>query len=532
MSSGIHKTKFFQILAAASLIAMSGGAALAATAEADVPVLMPTSSWLIGSAAIDSGADVQNVSLPCVMANQYDNGFLVRVSGGGGKIMAMAVDFRQPAFNEHQRYDVTVRIAPSFEQRISAFAHDRGTLLLSFKSDDGLYQALKGGQVLGMDIAGNQIRFSLNGAAQGMGRMEACFNGSPASAAMPKSASALPVPMDLMPSSQPMASALAPAPEQAMAGMKTLARNAQPKTQDNAQNAHQNTQFTPEMAEAPPADGKPLSIDADLKVAFDKLKSYVGVKDESAKQAPAAGSEGAGESAVQAAAPQPPTVWKARKNEDVRAVLERWSAQAGVPLVWSASADGKASKDFRFEGAFEEAVGSFLRDAGGKAKVAGHFSDNPAAVAAQASAKPVRMPAPEMKVTQAPAPAESAPPGDPLFFNGAPQASESIEPAAGADEPPAAVASAASQSRFRALGGANLRDVLELWSKETGVKVLWQAEEAFGVKESISLESSYENAVRALLEQYDHEQVRPVGEVYRDQVSGQNVLVIKTDRAS
>lgn len=86
---------------------------------------------------------------------------------------------------------------------------------------------------------------------------------------------------------------------------------------------------------------------------------------------------------------------------------------------------------------------------------------------------------------------------------------------------------------WRALKGSSLREVLALWSLDNHVELIWNAEEQYRVKDTMSVSSSYENAVETLLKQYEPDILssgahRPVGQLYVDPAQNKKVLVIRS----
>ena len=83
------------------------------------------------------------------------------------------------------------------------------------------------------------------------------------------------------------------------------------------------------------------------------------------------------------------------------------------------------------------------------------------------------------------------------------------------------------EQRWRAIGGSNLRDMLENWSKNANTRLVWTAGYDFPVKNSVIIQGSYEDAVLQVLEQYNSNGIRPVGRIYNDPEAGQRVLLIE-----
>ena len=68
--------------------------------------------------------------------------------------------------------------------------------------------------------------------------------------------------------------------------------------------------------------------------------------------------------------------------------------------------------------------------------------------------------------------------------------------------------------QWQAFRGAYLPDVVTVWAERAGVEVLWDVYENVKVPDTLSVEGSFEEAIEALLAQYDHEYIRPVGNLH------------------
>lgn len=71
-----------------------------------------------------------------------------------------------------------------------------------------------------------------------------------------------------------------------------------------------------------------------------------------------------------------------------------------------------------------------------------------------------------------------------------------------------------SSNTWSAFRGADLHEVLEMWSRARGVSLIWNITERYTVRDTVTVEDSYEMAVSSLLSQYDHLYVRPVGSLH------------------
>lgn len=367
-------------------------------------VYTPTSAWLVGPASLGDSTQAGG-KMPCVVANQFGNGFVLRLSGGGGQLMAMAIDFHQKAFEPRRKYEVSFSVPGVFFQSLQGAAYDQQTLLFGLQKIPEFYESLKTAEKLVITVAEASVALNLVGLEDGFQRMESCY--APGGVPAPQSANR----------ADPAA-----APVKGSTQNPLIAKNTAltPMPGDEEFQPEPETPRTP--VEAPDPQ---LSVNA---VLNDVALPPVPVK---------GGSAGF-------------LIDKAQEAEEAAKRL-------------SANSPNKPSE--------------------GQAM-------------AQNWAKP-----------------------DVVRPNGA-------DIMAGGSN--AAPAKSASQNmRWRALKGANLQDVLRLWTDGAGVGLMWLAEADFPVQRSLSLEGNFETAVQTLLEQYEGQTSRPVGRVYREPGSQSLVLVIE-----
>lgn len=326
------------LLSVFALILLSEGGTSSALAQdsgsPDSGVLAPMSGWLVGPAVMTLPAGIPEMPLPCVMMNQFDNGFVLRLSGGGHRLAAMAIDFRQPVFTPGQRYPLRVFILPDYQGDFEATAHDQATLILNLVQDELIYRALAPANGMDMSIGPTVVRFDLTGISDGLRRLESCFRPSKESLPVREVRSLRATPAG-EPPSPPEPPPLRP-DEQFRPGMKTLS--------------------------APQTD--PLGLfesrdwlaaqDSGARFSPDRLNGFS--RAENTRPLPS-------ETAPLGQNTSLP-VWHASAGEDVQDVLARWSRKAGVSLVWTAQRGGRVGSDFRYQGTFEDAVSDFLAQAG------------------------------------------------------------------------------------------------------------------------------------------------------------------------
>ncbi len=290
------------------LFALSAGHA--AHADEQKTLYVPTSGWMVGPASLapsDGGTH-----LPCVMMDQYDNGYTFRFSGGNKRILAVAIDFRQSVFTAGTHYPLTLDVPPSFSKKVDAAAYNEGVLMITAKDpqDAGdLYKALADGKEIHIGLGPRTINFSLLGVQDGLRRVETCYNPD-------------------TPAQQKVWSAAEAAAEQ------------QPK------------------AEQPPA--------APAIPAIDPEPEHVAAAAAPVKAAPASAA-----AATQPAKPADKAAdaapmenadknWQATHGLSLKAVLDEWSRKQNVQLNWMAAHDYPIKETMNVSGSFEQAVQSLI----------------------------------------------------------------------------------------------------------------------------------------------------------------------------
>lgn len=199
--------------------------------------------------------------------------------------------------------------------------------------------------------------------------------------------------------------------------------------------------------------------------------------------------------------------WRARKGEPVREIIKRWSQRDGTELMWATPDDPVLPKDFSYVGSLQDAVTALLR-ASGQTLYTQYRSEG---------LTPVMMtPAATVKNT-----ASAAAPAPTTTVGGVPL--DIFKPKPDLKGP---------ETRWFALSGASLMEVLQVWAEDADAQLVWQASSNFALKDSVSQVGHFEDAVFKVLSQYDNDELRPVGQLYADPKSGQKVLLIRNDTAS
>jgi hypothetical protein len=108
------------------------------------------------------------------MSNKYDNGFLVRFSGGKDRLITMAVDFRQGIFNTGHKYEAAINVGQDYSKPVTGSAFSDSVLIFNFRSLEGLYQALDTGSYMGLSIGQNAMRFNVANISEGLRQLSSC----------------------------------------------------------------------------------------------------------------------------------------------------------------------------------------------------------------------------------------------------------------------------------------------------------------------------------------------------------------------
>ncbi|MBI2233470.1 MAG: TcpQ domain-containing protein [Micavibrio aeruginosavorus] len=404
-----HNRRVKHFIPLAGLVAM---AVFAAPALAqDQNPFVPTSAWLVGPASL--AANIGNISskIPCVVANQYNNGAVLRFSGGDNKLMALAIDVKQKSFKPRQKYDVELSVPGQFFQVVSGAAFDESTLIFNLQKIPDLYAVLKEAEVMNVKIGDTTLPLALIGLDDGFERMEICYNPSIHGPA-------------------PMAPPVAPNPV------------------------------------APPTTGVTM----------------VGTVPEGSRTA----------------TPQNPLI--AREAGALTPMMD--DAQAALP---QGAPQGAAAPDLI-------AMASEAEDAARSLAARSPQNNRPAAPSAAA-----------------PAP---APQGEQLA-EGWTDARQ-VRAGTATDvmaQPPGKEVYVRREMRWRALKGANLREVLGVWAEGSGARLIWNSSRDFAVQRSLSLQGTFESATQGLLEQYNDSNPRPVGRIYREPGTSKLVLVVELSDA-
>lgn len=313
-----------------------GPSAQAQVQSGTIPEFVPSSPWVIGETGLAEVRGVQGVKLPCMMVNQFDNGFIVRFAGGGNKLSAMAIDFRQPIFRKGGRYGASVYTDAGFTGAVQGTAFNESTLIFNLRDAGDMYGALKSGKLLGVSIGNNDMRFSLSNMGQGLERLESCFGG-------------------------------APAPSAQSAAAQIQNPGAAPAVEPATDFAQTPTSLAEIQAAAPAAEGRSAGHEVYIKRG---QKMPQNVTSNRMGASPAQMGNGP---------------WTAKAGDNLQSVMSGWADKAGVDLQWQASGGGQVAQDFTHNGTFQEAVTALLSENAAASGLQSHYDNGTSPRARSAS---------------------------------------------------------------------------------------------------------------------------------------------------
>lgn len=481
-----------------------------AMAQPKSPVFTPAAGWEVNAGQLSNVRGLKPMKLPCVISTEYDNGYVVRFSGGGNQMMALAIDFRQDVFKQGRQYDAMLSIGSGYVKQVKATAFTGSTLIFNLRPLGDFYNVAQNGGEMELDIDGNVLKFSLGRIGAAYPQLESCYNGGDAVPVKPlttQTASKAPV---ATVESEPVDVAEVATPQPLLP--EDIAAKPLPRSFDDivknadAPTAERMTPLPP-VAVAPRAPSAapvaPQSVtpraNSVSRAELDAAPRPAAMARTAAPVAPPAAaaptpapvaSAPVAIAAAPAPAPVAPTVWDAKAGDDLKIVLSRWAERAGYDLQWQSNMDGKVAQDMKLSGSFEDAVSQLMAENSAATGIGAHVET------AQGSKRDI-------------GPKVSRAVSDP-----APQA-----PAVQASIP-------AMHTEWVAAPGSNIQAILDQWSSKAGVAIVWQSYMSVPVKHPVKVSGTYEQAVQTLLDQYMNDPRRPIGQLNVDPGTGAKTLLM------
>jgi len=465
-----------------------------ASLRAESDIYVPTSGWLVGPAQMGGGEAAKPGTMPCVMANQFNNGFVFRFSGGGQQILAAAVDFRQRVFTPGQRYDIGFIFGEDAHFAISGEAYDEATLIVNAQRQERFYEALQQARVMRLAISGKQMEFAMLGIRDGLSRMENCYQPTATQQQVPLTA-----------------------------GVRSIgatgAQGSLPQIGARKAGHHEQAQ----AQAAPPRGGGSMSfmqpgtnLPDSMPVTHNPQAAVDPAPDSALPQVPAAAS-GVTE-AGGAGAPGIESLFDS--------ILGRAAQQVATlqPEAGDAALTASPQRARADAGAAQPATTPFVSTGVPLARNWAQPGNNVAGQAVPAQSQQQQ----QQQVATAPAGAFALPFGLQRPQPQGPQhAVPRPYPGTAPSPAPAAAQAAPAEQKWQALKGASLRETLDNWTRTAQVRLIWAAAQEFPVKDSVSIRGSLETGVLNLLNLYARDSQKPVGRVYYDPATGQKVLLIE-----
>ena len=369
----IARFRTSKIRHAALMVAGAAFVFCASGIPARAAVFQPATPWQAGHAQIEGLRGLENMGLPCVLFVQYDNGFVVRFSGGGGAIQAMAIDFRQDVFRAGRKYNVMLSIDEHYSKQVSGTAFSASTMIFNLRAIPDFYERAKKAQQMELDIADNAMSFSLAGFSAGAQSLERCYDGGKASEAPVQEAQEFTPPSRSLPQNFKDIVAQGNAANGARGGDATgapisiIPRDV-PKW--NAAKGEDIRTVLNRWADRAGYDlkwqaaqngivGSDVALDGTFEEAVSRLLAMN--KGPSALQSRVENVP-AGSAAPQSrgAGGNTGSTWAAPAGADLQSVLQSWAWRAGVKLVWNSNARMAVSQAVNESGEFERAVQTLL----------------------------------------------------------------------------------------------------------------------------------------------------------------------------
>jgi hypothetical protein len=462
-----------------------------AKTAAPVPgeILSPLGGWDVASGQLEVGPG-QSMGY-CAISNTYrDNGRL-EFYGTEGKLAAIKIDFPGRAFRGDQTFDAKLRMPGGYTSTVRGSVVGTSTLILNVKGDEALSAALHNGKILYVGIEGQDYPFSLSGINKFNDRLKSCSSpgwGDLIHDYVFKKGPAYGPGDDTAIESETLKILASPPKSDPSITVEHIPADIPPQNFETPQAAPAFSAPAPMPAQAPLAAGAPQSPVAP--VPLTRSRPIVPTP----------------EASMQPPAPDMPDT--AQLDSPRGKILARASDTDSPPLAQPQPLAGQSKPQPRFDELFTGIP--------------------PAAVSSPANPPQLAMP----PVQEPYQPPYQPPPG---ASPAQPHPMAAPAPVAAMPSPQAVQGqiSASPAPLWRALKGSSLREVLALWSLDNHVELIWNAEEQYRVRDTLNLNSSYENAVETLLKQFEPDFLspgvrRPVGQLYVDPVQKKKTLVIRS----
>lgn len=541
-------------------------------------------AWTVRVAEVPAALVKPNQKIPCVATKRDESGDFIHLSGGGQYLGG--VSFEGKGLNLQSGASVPITL--SFNTggapiRAVGFAVSPTLVVVNTVKNTDLYTRLSDAAVikvlLGQGASASELSYKLDGVRTALADMNACYETGKVAATAPVAPPAAPVIADATPTTKRPAKS---APEPTLeisdepfmpnislpgAGVPVAPKPALPKPAPVKAPVNDEPVILDQTGSAPPPPPMAPVPDAPAPLPEKKIAALATPKapqppSQVLLDAPSKMPQPAPKATSQKTNILVPSkivdTYRARKGEGLRDVIRRWSDRAGIDLVWTLQADIILDKEYSYVGDFKTALDGLLAQYP-QANINTTF-------AAQGVSAPTKQPYVEESNPPAVPPIhvdasdldDFVPPmdkGDLLGLGDdvamppvdaapapkiAPPPMPAVDPVelAAASAPRPAVPQLSQghvnkptfgpTKRWRALQGASMREVMQAWADDAGVVLVWQASHDYVVRHSYNMTTDYGQAVNSLLEQYNYQSQRPMGQLFQDPATGKKALVVRT----
>ncbi len=380
----------FALILSANFLILGTSAARAQSPVAAIPQFMPIGAWRVEPTGLANIRGLANIKLPCMMMSSYDNGYIVRLSGGDQKLLAMAIDFRQNVFHQGRKYPAIIKVDGAYIQKVTATAFSENALIFNLRKLPNFYQTLQSAGSMELEIEGNVMQFTMGGLNYAFERLESCYSSDGPWVA--STSNAMKAQQGAQSSGAPLASVskwedkVTPVSARMGSGMKSSARSSlwEAKAGDDMKQTLQGWANRAGVnIDWQAAQGGRVVSDLRVSGGFeDAVKALM------AQNAAAMGLEanlkGAHSSSSTASYGAPQRLspsrasgssvsrgsaglvgvgtakWSAPAGSSLQQVLRAWSRQAGVELAWEANQGFAVKSTVSANGSYEAALQSLL----------------------------------------------------------------------------------------------------------------------------------------------------------------------------
>lgn len=328
---------------------------------ASIPKFQPAGDWTIAPTQVTGERGINDVKIPCVAMTEFDNGFVMRLSGGDQKMLAMAIDFRQDVFVKGRKYPAMITLGDGYVQQSEATAFAANTLLFNLRNLPDFYAQLAQQNTMGLSIENNNFKFSLGNLSPSLLSLEACFRGEVVETPKMDTASADVPQTDAVPYE-------APNSDLPQSFDDIVQSSGYPKAPSDAPVAPYDMAAYPSAQS--PSNSPSSRLDGRVSKSMDTeyqepapIRSAASPYNSALTPEPSAAN-------VYAAPTATPAEWEAFAGEDVQSVLTRWANQAGYDLRWQAKNKAKLTQNVKLSGDFQTAVNQLLAQNAGTSALA------------------------------------------------------------------------------------------------------------------------------------------------------------------